>query len=206
MTALRAEAREAAPRLAPLPVGGKESRSPGRWGMIWTVATEASFFAYLIFSYFYLASMARGAWPPDGMPELRLALPNTVILLLSSASMVWAERSIKRGNPGSLRAGLVVSFVLGGIFLAIQGIEYSHKHFSPQSDAYGSLFYTITGFHGAHVAVGLLMIAVVTIRAFLGHFRPGRHLAVSNVALYWHFVDAVWLVVFTTIYLSPRLA
>jgi heme/copper-type cytochrome/quinol oxidase subunit 3 len=204
MTAVPARERDLHPSSAPLPVGGRESRSPGRWGMIWVVATEASFFAYLLFSYFYLASMARGVWPPDGVPELKLSLPNTVILLVSSGTMWWAESSIRKGRAAALRIGLVITFVLGCIFLAIQGIEYSHKHFTPQTDAYGSLFYTITGFHGAHVAVGLLMIAVVGIRAFLGHFDRGRHLAVSNVALYWHFVDAVWLAVFTTLYLTPR--
>ncbi len=84
-------------------------------------------------------------------------------------------------------------------------IEYRHQPFGPSTDAYGSLFFTITGFHGAHVAVGLLMIAVVSLRAGLGHFSARRHLAVTNVAWYWHFVDAVWLVVFTSLYLSPRL-
>jgi heme/copper-type cytochrome/quinol oxidase subunit 3 len=83
-------------------------------------------------------------------------------------------------------------------------VEYSHKQFTPATDAYGSLFFTITGFHGAHVAVGLLMIAVVAVRAWLGHFSERRHLAVTNVSWYWHFVDVVWLAVFTSLYLSPR--
>jgi heme/copper-type cytochrome/quinol oxidase subunit 3 len=180
-------------------------RSPGFWGMILLIATEGALFAYLLFSYFYLASMATGPWPPDGPPSLKLVLPNSVILLLSSGTMYWAESGIKRGGATRLRIGLIVTLVLGLIFLSIQGIEYSKKAFTPATDAYGSLFFTITGFHGAHVAVGLLMIAVITSRAFLGHFGQGRHDAVTNVSWYWHFVDLVWLSVFSSLYLSPYL-
>ena len=187
-----------------LPVGRAGTGATGWWGMILLIVTEASLFAYLLFSYFYLGSMARGAWPPSGPPELRLALPNTVILLLSSAAMWWAESGVRQGRQGRLRLGLLLTLVLGIVFLAIQVVEYSNKQFTPATDAYGSLFFTITGFHGAHVAVGLLMIAVVAVRAWLGHFSERRHLAVTNVSWYWHFVDVVWLAVFTSLYLSPR--
>jgi heme/copper-type cytochrome/quinol oxidase subunit 3 len=173
--------------------------------MMLLILTEASLFGYLLFSYFYLTSMARGPWPPAGLPELRLALPNTGILLLSSGTMWWAESGIRLGRAGRLLGGLVLTLALGAVFLGIQVVEYRHQTFGPSTDAYGSLFFTITGFHGAHVAVGLLMIAVVALRAGLGHFSASRHLAVTNVAWYWHFVDAVWLAVFTSLYLSPRL-
>lgn len=188
-----------------LPVGGAGKGSTGWWGMMLLIVTEASLFVYLLFSYFYLGSMARGAWPPPGPPELRLALPNTGILLLSSGAMWWGESGLRRGSQGRLRLGLVMTLALGLVFLAIQMVEYRHKQFSPATDAYGSLFFTITGFHGAHVAIGLLMVAVVGVRAWLGHFSERRHLAVTNVSWYWHFVDVVWLVVFTSLYLSPRL-
>ena len=181
------------------------ARSTGFWGMVLLIATEASLFAYLLFSYFYLGSTATGPWPPEGPPSLRLVLPNTLVLLLSSGTMYWAESGIRRGVGTRLRAGLVATFVLGAIFLAVQGLEYSKKQITPTTHAYGSLFFTITGFHGAHVAVGLLMIAVVALRAFLGHFDARRHEAVTNVSWYWHFVDLVWLAVFTSLYLSPRL-
>jgi len=92
------------------------------------------------------------------------------------------------------------------VFLAVQLVEYAKLPFGPRTDAYGSLFYTITGFHGAHVFVGLLVIAVVEVRALLGHFAADRHLAVTNASWYWHFVDVVWLFVFTSLYLSPRLS
>lgn len=187
-----------------LPVGGEGKQAVGAWGMMLAIATEAALFAYLLFSYFYLASMARGPWPPSGLPELRLAMPNTVILLLSSVAMWWGESGIRCGSQGRLRLGLLVTFILGAIFLAIQGAEYGNKHFTLHTNAYSSLFLTITGFHSAHVFVGLLMNAVVQARAWLGHFTAERHLAVTNVAWYWHFVDIVWLTVFTVLYLSPH--
>ena len=198
-----------APAIAPpqaLPVELQDRRAPAWWGVVFLIATEASLFAYLLFSYFYLGSIARGAWPPPGPPELRLALPNTFVLLASSGTMWWAESGVRRGSQGRLRVGLLITIVLGVAFLAVQMIEYHHSHFGPRTDAYGSLFYTITGFHGAHVAVGLLMLLVVMVRAWLGHFAPGRHLAITNTAWYWHFVDVVWLAVFTSLYLSPRVA
>jgi len=186
-------------------LGRPTARSPGFWGMMLLIATEASLFAYLLFSYWYLASMATGPWPPGGPPSLHLVLPNTALLLASSGTMYLAESGIRRGNVGRLRAGLLLTLLLGVVFLVVQGIEYGEKHFTPTSHAYGSLFFTITGFHGAHVAVGLLMIAVVAVRAFLGHFGPERHEAVTNVSWYWHFVDVVWLTVFTSLYLAPYL-
>lgn len=188
-----------------LPVAGADARSPGRLGMVLVVATEASFFAYLLFAYFYLASMAHGAWPPGGAPSLQLALPNTVILIVSSGTIWWGEAGIRKGNQMQLRLGLLVTLILGIIFLGLQVLEYSRKTFTPASSAYGSLFFTITGFHGAHVFAGLLMNVVIQVRAWLGHFTARRHLAVSNIVLYWHFVDVVWIVVFASLYLSPRL-
>ena len=188
-----------------LPIPEAEARSPGRLGMALVVATEATFFAFLLFSYFYLASMARGAWPPSGAPDLKLALPNTIILIVSSGTIWWAESGIKKGKQGQLRLGLAVTLVLGIIFLVLQALEYSHKTFTPATDAYGSLFFTITGFHGAHVLAGLLMNVVIQIWAWLGQFTARRHLAVSNVVMYWHFVDVVWIVVFVSLYLTPRL-
>ena len=181
------------------------ARRPGTWGMGLLIATEASLFGYLLFSYFYVGALAHGSWPPSGPPELRLALPNTLVLLLSSGTMYWAESGIRRGRPMRLRLGLLATLALGAAFLTVQVVEYRNNPVRPTTGAYGSLFFTVTGFHGAHVAVGLLMLAVVALRAFLGHFRAGRHEAVTNVSWYWHFVDAVWLVVFSSLYLSPRL-
>ncbi|HEU4648904.1 MAG TPA: cytochrome c oxidase subunit 3 [Gemmatimonadales bacterium] len=187
-----------------VPVDGAAEHAPGRWGMALLIVTEASLFAYLLFSYFYLGSISRAPWPLAA-PSLRLALPNTIILLVSSATMWWSDRAIRQGRAGRLRAGLLITLVLGIIFLFVQSLEYRAKQFTPTTDAYGSLFFTITGFHGAHVAVGLLMILVVLLRAWLGHFDAEHRLAVTNTAMYWHFVDVVWLAVFTSLYLTPRL-
>ena len=102
--------------------------------------------------------------------------------------------------------GLLVTFLLGAVFIALQAWEWSQKTFTPQTSAYGSLYFTVTGFHGAHVVAGLLMNVVVQVWAWRGLFTRDRHAFVSNAALYWHFVDAVWVVVFTSLYLVPRLA
>src|SRR5690349_7164385 len=114
-------------------LGVRKVRAPGFWGMMLLIATEASLFGYLLFSYFYLGSMATGPWPPDGPQSLKLVLPNTAILLVSSGAMYWAERGIKRGDTTRLRIGLVITLVLGIGFLVIQGIEYSKQHFTPKT-------------------------------------------------------------------------
>ena len=184
---------------------GGEGRAPGWWAMVWTIATEAALFAFLLFSFFYLGSQSRSPWPPDGPLALKLSLPNTVILILSSLAYMWGERGIKAGNRGRLRLGLLIAFILGLAFIIIQGIEWGNQSFGPRSSAFGSLFYTITGFHGAHVIVGLLMNILVQIWAWRGTFSKESHLAVTNAGMYWHFVDIVWLFVFASLYISPRL-
>jgi cytochrome c oxidase subunit I+III len=187
-----------------LPVGASGRRSVGWWGMAAVVVTEGAFFAYLLFSYFYLASISSNPWPSE-VPRFGLPLVNTLILLASSAVVVWAHRGIRAGHTRPLRLGLAGAIALGVLFLALQAVEYSRETASATRDAYGSLFYTITGFHGAHVLVGLIMLVVVLVRALRGHFTNGRYEAVSNVALYWHFVDVVWLAVFTSLYVTPHL-
>ena len=187
-----------------LPVNPAGRSNPGRWAMLLIIATEAMLFVYLLFAYYYLGSMAPGEFPSGGPPELKLVVPNTIILLVSSGTMYWAERGIRAGSQMRLRVGMLLTLLLGIVFLVIQGIEYSHKKFALQTNAYGGLFFTITGFHGAHVLIGLLLNVVVQVYAWRGWFTERRHLAVSNVATYWHFVDAVWLVVFFSLYITPR--
>jgi heme/copper-type cytochrome/quinol oxidase subunit 3 len=187
-----------------LPINAGRQSNPGWWVMVFVIATEAMLFAYLLFAYFYLASMSTKAFPTGGAPALGLVVPNTFILLASSVTMSWGERGIRQGDQRRLRIGMLATLGLGLVFLSIQGVEYSRKSFGLSTNAYGSLFFTITGFHGAHVLVGLLMNAVVQAWAWRGSFTRDRHLAVSNVAMYWHFVDIVWLVVFCSLYLTPR--
>ena len=188
-----------------LPVGtAVEAHPPGQWGMLLLIATESALFGCLLFSYFYLGARAP-AWPPSGPPELTLASINTVLLLSSSAALHWGERGIRRGHVGRLRAGLALTIVLGAVFLSLQGIEYHRQSLTPATDAYSSAFYTVTGVHGAHVLVGLVVLAVLSVMAARGKFDKADHAYVSNAALYWHFVDAVWLAVFSSLYLAPHL-
>jgi cytochrome c oxidase subunit 3 len=125
---------------------------------------------------------------------------NTAILLSSSLTMHWALESIKHGNKFGLRAGLASTLLLGATFLFIQINEYVHIGFSPSESAQASVFYGLTGLHGAHVFVGITLLAFATRRAFKGHFSPEEHRGVEIPGIYWHFVDIMWIVVYSTIY------
>lgn len=185
-------------------------RAFGWWGMVWLIGTEATLFAVLLASYFYLRFRDGRAWPPDDIaaPELGLPLVMTAILWSSSIPVHFAERAIKGGDQGRLRAGLAAGFVLGATFLGMTlGVEWPevHDEFGPTTNVYGSLFFTITGFHAAHVLVGLLFNLWTQARAWQGAFDEERHLTVQNFTMYWHFVDVVWAFVLATIYISPNL-
>jgi cytochrome c oxidase subunit III len=188
-----------------LPVGSKGRLASGWWGMLALIATEAMLFAYLFFSYFYLASHALAPWPPDGVPRLRIAVPGTLILIAGSVAMWWGERGIKRSRPRQLMAGLTITLTLGVAFIALQGFEWSGEPFTLATGVYSSLYFTITGFHILHVIVGLLILAVLLLWTALGYFDADRHSAASIGVIYWHFVTIVWLAVFFTFYIVPRL-
>ncbi|MDP8961705.1 MAG: heme-copper oxidase subunit III [Actinomycetota bacterium] len=193
-----------------LPEHAEGPRAFGWWGMVWLIATEATLFALLIASYFYLRFRNGPVWPPEGIPKPELVLPlaMTAILWSSSIPVHIADKGIREGRQGRLRWGLAAGFVLGAVFLFITvGVEWPEKlhHFTPASNVYGSLFFTITGFHAAHVLVGLLMSVWTQVRAWRGAFDETRHLTVQTFSMYWHFVDVVWAAVLATIYLSPHL-
>lgn len=188
--------------------GARRPQGSTAWlGMACVCATEATLFACMITAYFYLG-MRSVHWPPPGIdaPELRIPLFMTVALLLSSVTMAWGERGIARGQPRRLVAGLVASMALGLTFIALFVHEYAgaFTRMLPQTHAYASLFYLITSVHFLHVSFGLLMIGYTTARAIRGHFNANARVAVATTALYWHFVDAVWLTILVVIYLSPR--
>ena len=189
----------------PLPVGSKSRHASGWWGMLTIVATEASLFAYLLFSYYYIAAHTTNPWPTGGLPKLSLAFPGTIILVAGSFVMMWGERAVRRGRNVALGVSLLISIVLALLFLGIQFWEWFHKPFTLNYDAYSSIYFVTTGFHMAHVAVGVIMLAVVLLWTCLGLFDARRHSAVSIAVIYWHFVTIVWLFVFFTFYLSPRL-
>jgi heme/copper-type cytochrome/quinol oxidase subunit 3 len=177
--------------------------------MAWLIATEAMLFGVIIASYFYLRFTSGPVWPPDGIakPTLELPLIMTAILWSSSIPVHFADAAIRKGRQLRFRLLLALGFALGAIFLGIQIlIEYPEKlhEFTPQTNAYGSLFYALTGLHGTHVAVGLAFSLWVQVRAWYGAFDEHRHVTVQNFTLYWHFVDAVWAAVLFTIYLTPN--
>ena len=178
--------------------------------MVMLIATEAMLFGSLIASYFYIRFKFGPVWPPDGIPapSLRLPLIMSVILWTSSWPVHIADRAVREGKQLKFRLGLAAGFILGAVFLGMQVlIEYPEKlaEFTPASNAYGSLFYTLTGFHGLHVIVGLIISLWTQVRAWRGAFDEHRHITVQNFTMYWHFVDIVWVFVLATIYLSPSL-
>jgi cytochrome c oxidase subunit III len=190
----------------PLPVGSKGRLSSGWWGMLTVIATEAALFAYLLFSYFYIAAQVESPWPPGGAPRLELAIPGTIVLLIGSVTMWWGESGIRAGKRGQLLIGLGVSVLLALAFVALEGIEWSRKSYSLMSNAYGSLYFTITGFHLLHVLVGVVMLVMLFVWTLLNYFGIRRHSTVSIAVMYWHFVTAVWIAVFLTFYVAPYLS
>ena len=198
----------AAPRPGP-DVARPVSREPGWWGMLLFVTTEAALFVLLLASYFYIRVHSADGWPERGAEAPKLLRPviMTVLLMASSIPAYLAEHSAKRGRQRRLLMMLSLTLVLGMAFLALQAWEFSDslEKLSPQDSAYASLFYTVTGVHGAHVALGLLLLTWTVGMALAGKFSSERNLGVQNVSLYWHFVHVVWLAVFVSLYLSVSL-
>ncbi len=189
---------------AQLPTEITGPRAPGWWGMAILITTDAMVFANLIVAYFTLRFRAP-VWPPDGTPKPDLLVPGiaTIILVLSSVPMDWADRSIRHGNVRGLKLGLAISFAMGTTFLGLQTVGALHWPFTLSSSQYSSIFITLTSFHAAHVFVALIMNLVLQLLAWLGYFTAQRHLGVGTIALFWHFVDIIWVLVFSTLHLSP---
>ena len=187
------------------PAANKSSRIDATvLGMFLFIASEAMLFGAFFTAYFFIrvVNPEAQAWPlePFNLPVF-VAGVNTAILLTSSFTMHWALQSIKRGNRNGLKAGLVLTFMMGLAFLLTQMLEYARIGFNPSDGAFGTIFFGLTGLHGAHVAVGLTLLGVATVRAFRGHFTPEHHHGVEIPGIYWHFVDVMWIVVYATIYL-----
>jgi heme/copper-type cytochrome/quinol oxidase subunit 3 len=177
-------------------------RTLGWYGMIFFIASEAVFFANLIAAYLYLRVRQGGQWIPSNIGfERTLPIINTFVLLSSSFPMHWAARSITRGNRKNLTRGLLLTAILGAIFLSGQAYEYTHAAFGPGTGIFGSTFFVLTGFHGAHVTAGVLFLLVCFARSLRGDFTKDRHFAVNAIEMYWHFVDVVWVILFTVLYL-----
>jgi cytochrome c oxidase subunit III len=184
------------------PPANRSSRvEPQLLGMLLFIISEIMVFGAFFTAYFFIRVAQNDPWPAPGMhlPVIP-TLFNTLILVSSSFTMHWAETSIKRGNRFGLKAGILTTFLLGATFLFVQINEYANIGFAPQDSAQQTIFYSLTGLHGAHVTIGLMLLLFATIRSFRGHYTPEEHRGIEVPGIYWHFVDAMWIVVYLTVY------
>ncbi len=185
-----------------------------RIGMALFIVSEILFFAAFFWAFFNASllpklpleetwAIADGVWPPKGITPfdpMELPFLNTLILLLSGTTVTWAHYEILHNRQKQAVAALSWTVVLGILFTACQAYEYSHAAFGFKDGIYASTFFMATGFHGFHVLVGTIFLAVCLIRAKNGHFTPTQHLGFEFAAWYWHFVDVVWLFLFVCVY------
>jgi len=199
---MTAHAAPAAPDVTAPHAIGVHTQKLGMWVFL---VSEVMFFTALIGSYIILRWGTNAPWPE---PKTVLAIPvtalNTFILICSSVSMVKAYAAAVKDDQRGLKRWLLTTVVGGGTFVGVQVREYIHlvgKGFLPSSGLFGASFYTMTGFHGFHVTCGVLSMIWVTIRAFRGKYEGGKFQGIETIGLYWHFVDLVWIILFTIVYL-----
>ncbi len=198
-----------------------------RYGMILFIASEVMFFVAWFWIFFEMAlfhhvrtlspiddvANAWETWPPKGVetvPAFELPLVNTLTLLLSGTTVTWAHHALQTGDRPGRKIGLLLTILLGMLFTSIQAFEYHHiltEHLFYGPDAsnsglYGSAFFMATGFHGFHVIIGTIFLTVCLIRLLGGGFTPTKHFGFEAAAWYWHFVDVVWLFLFTFLYFT----
>ena len=200
-----------------------------RWGMSWFIFSEVMFFAAFFGTLFYarvlsvpdLGSLEHQAiwpgfsaqWPSAGpnfqeqfSPMGAWGIPalNTLLLLSSGVTITWAHWGLKENNRGTLKIGLILTILLGLVFLGFQAYEYVHAYAALNlkltTGIFGTTFFMLTGFHGLHVTLGAIMLIVILFRVFAGHFKPEHHFGFEAVSWYWHFVDVVWLMLFILVY------
>ena len=202
-----------------------------RYGMVLFIASEVMFFAAFFWMFFEMAvfnearahipevsnwadtAAAWSTWPPKGIEVLdpwQLPLLNTVILLLSGTTVTWAHHALQVGDRGGAKLGLAITVALGILFTSVQAYEYHHiihEHLffneeAANSGLYGSIFFMATGFHGFHVLLGTIFLAVCLLRLLAGQMTPNKHFGFEAAAWYWHFVDVVWLFLFAFVYVT----
>jgi cytochrome c oxidase subunit 3 len=179
----------------------RASRTPMYLGMVLFLVSEVFLFGSLFWAY-YLLRAESPVWPPAGVHlDMVLASINTAILLSSSYAIWRAGQAIRKGNENGLAIGLGITIFLGLAFLGITIFEWTHETFQPWTSAYGSIFYTLTGFHALHVLGGVLLMTSLTGRTLKHRFSARHSLAIEVGSLYWHFVDFVWIIVFTTLFI-----
>jgi len=196
----------AAVDVSSLPVLVTGPRAPLWWGMVLLLAIESTVFASFATTYLYLRFLAP-QWPPMGIDAPGLLLPsiNTGVLIASGAAMAWGDAGVKKGNTRQLLIGLAAAVGLGLVFLVLKVIEYRDVSYRWDTNAYGSIVWTIVVFHSTHVASVLLKGTAVAALALKGHFTAERRLGVQINGLYWQFVVAVWVPLYVLLYWVPRL-
>jgi len=179
-----------------------------RYGMITFIASEVMFFVAFFWAFFngafYPTEAIGFVWPPAEIHILDpfdIPLLMTLILLLSGSTVTWAHHAIMHGNQKDMVTALGLTVGLGVLFMGFQVYEYTHLNFGFADSIYSSAFYMATGFHGFHVLVGTIFLAVCWIRAARGHFTKDQHFGFEAAAWYWHFVDVVWLFLFVAVYI-----
>ncbi|MFQ5688915.1 MAG: heme-copper oxidase subunit III [Gemmatimonadota bacterium] len=181
-------------------------------GMWVFLCSEVMFFAGLIGSYIVLRFGASDTWAEPGQVlNVPITAVNTFILICSSVTMVKAFAAAQQGDQRGIRLFLLLTFLLGALFLSVQVVEYTelarhgewagHHGFTPAAGLYGATFYTMTGFHGFHVLSGVTCLGWATVKAFRGHWSEHHYHGIEVLGLYWHFVDLVWIILFTVVYL-----
>ncbi len=186
----------------PVEANRSSRADPATLGMLLFIISEVMIFGAFFTAYFFIRVVGNAPWPAHGteLPKL-VAGFNTGVLVSSSFTIHYALEAIKKDNRFGLRVGMVSTFMLGLTFLFVQVNEYAHVGFAPQDHAQGTIFYGLTGLHGAHVTIGLMLLAMVTVRAFRGHYSAAAHRGMEVPGIYWHFVDVMWLIVYSTVYL-----
>lgn len=190
-----------------------------RIGMALFILSEVMFFFAFFFSIFLssvfpagildgLWVVSDGSWPPEGIKTFDpwdIPFLNTLILLLSGTTVTWAHHAIENNDQKSSVTALQLTVLLGALFSLFQAYEYHHAAFGLSDGVYAANFYMATGFHGLHVIIGTIFLAVCLVRAKKGHFAKGQgHLGFEFAAWYWHFVDVVWLFLFVFLYVLGR--
>jgi cytochrome c oxidase subunit 3 len=186
-----------------------------RYGMVLFIISEVMFFAAWFWNFFKHAlypaptiegiTVTPGIWPPAGIEVLdpwHLPLINTLILLCSGCAATWAHHAlVHEDDREQVKYGLWLAIVLGALFTMFQAYEYMHAEFAFSGNIYGASFFMATGFHGFHVIIGTIFLAVCLARVYAGHFTSTQHVGFEAAAWYWHFVDVVWLFLFAVIYI-----
>jgi cytochrome c oxidase subunit 3 len=182
-----------------------------RYGMALFISSEVMFFFAWFWAFFnaaiYPTDEMGGTWPPTSASigveifnPWGIPLVNTIILLSSGVTVTWAHHGLRRGDKQTLIRGLWLTVLLGAAFTALQAYEYMNAPFDFTGGIYGTTFFMATGFHGAHVIIGTIFLAVCLARSYKDHFTPDHHFGFEAAAWYWHFVDVVWLFLFTFVY------